>query len=49
MAIARVLANEDSKIEAVEQKLEKYRQIKQGMMTVAPDRKNQTCVKECEA
>lgn len=31
-AIAEILSNMDSEIEALEQKLEKYRQIKQGMM-----------------
>lgn len=32
IAIATVLSNMDSEIDALEQKLEKYRQIKQGMM-----------------
>lgn len=31
-AIAEILSNMDSEIEALEQKLEKYRQVKQGMM-----------------
>ena len=31
-AIAKILSNMDSEIEALEQKLEKYRQVKQGMM-----------------
>jgi type I restriction enzyme S subunit len=31
-AIAEILSNMDSEIEALEQKLAKYRQIKQGMM-----------------
>ena len=30
--IVDILANMDSEIEALEQKLEKYRQVKQGMM-----------------
>lgn len=32
VAITTVLSNMDSEIEALEQKLEKYRQVKQGMM-----------------
>ena len=31
-AIAEILSNMDSEIEALEQKLAKYRQVKQGMM-----------------
>ena len=31
-AVAEILSNMDSEIEALEQKLAKYRQVKQGMM-----------------
>ena len=31
-AIAEILSNMDAEIEALQQKLEKYRQLKQGMM-----------------